>query len=335
MSWSLYAQPKRAYDESESLQTSAKQYIKSGDYANAIMVYNQLIDLYPERFSFKRQLAQVYFMQGNLKGTEQALLPLLKDKDADEETYQLACLFYTANKNPDDAKDIINKGIQKFPNAGMLYKEKGDLLTLLQKYEEAAKTWEKGVEKDPSFPINYYNLSKVYYFTKKYFWAIYYGESFINLESYSARSEDTKKVMYESYKLLISELNALALDGKSDKYAEPKNFEEAALQTFQEVRKTVSGGINVEKLTMLRVRFLLNWNKNFAAKYPCELFDHQQRMLLNGLYDAYNQWFFGRQDNEKQFISWAKNNSELMNRFDEYFRKNRLQPKANQFYNNH
>ena len=40
------------------------------DYANAIMVYNQLIALEPSNLTHRRQLAQVYFLQGNLKNAE-------------------------------------------------------------------------------------------------------------------------------------------------------------------------------------------------------------------------------------------------------------------------
>jgi len=327
----VFAQPVQK-EEVPVLRSNARQFLQSGDYANAIMVYNQLIALEPSNLTHRRQLAQVYFLQGNLKNAEKTVSPLLKEKNADAETFQVACLIFSAMKRYDEAKDVIHKGLQKFPGAGMLYKEKADLLLAQEKYSEATEALEKGVEHDPSFPQNYYNLSKMYFYSRNYLRAIYTGEIFLNLEPFTARSEEMKKNIFESYKLLIASLNELALNGKADQYENPKNFEQAVLQSFMNVRNTVSGGVHVSSLTMLRIRFLLYWNKMFARIYPCELFDQQQRLLLNGCFEAYNQWCFGRSDQEKQYIDWARENSTTMNRFDTWFRSHPLSIPQGQFY---
>ena len=324
-----------ATEETRDLYASAQQYLQKKDYANCIMVYNQVIQIEPSNLIYRRELANVYYLQGDMLRAEKMISPLLKADDADQETFQVACKIFTVKKKTDEAKEAINKGISKFPNAGMLYQEKGELYTSLKKYADASEAWEKGIEKDPQYPLNYYKLAKVYFFTKDYFWSIYYGETFINMESFSAKSQEIKKIVYESYKFFMAELNNLALEGKVNRYENPKNFQAAIIKTFDNLRNVVTGGINIDNLIMLRTRFLLDWNKTYAIQYPSALFDAQQHLLQHGFFDAYNQWLFGRLDNEKQFTLWAQTNSDLMNKFDNYFRAKKLTPRTNEYYHIH
>ena len=320
--------------ESRDLYTTARMYLQKQDYANSIMVYHQAIQLEPENLIYRRELAHVYYISGDMSNAEKIIHPLLKSSDADEETYQVACRIYSKMNRFEDAKEAINKGINKFPAAGMLYAEKGDLYTQQKKYKDAAAAWEKGIEKAPAFHLNYYNLTKVYFFTKRYLWAILHGEAFVNMESFSSRTEEIKKLIFEGYKHLFSDLNQMALQGKLNQYEQPKNFEQSCMNIFDNLRNVVTGGITENNLTMLRTRFLLEWNKKYASKYPFALIEHQQKFLLNGFYDCYNQWLFGRLDNEKFMTTWTQKNAALMNRFDTYFRSNKLVPKENQYYLN-
>lgn len=314
------------------LYGNARMYLQKSDYANAIMVYNQAINMEPDNLVFRRELAHAYYLQGDLIKAEKMITPLLKRPEADEETFQIACRVYRSMKKMDEAKSAINAGIEKFPKAGALYAEKGELYTQDKKYELASTAWESGIENAPAYHTNYYNLAKVYFFTKKYLWAIIYGESFVNMESFSSKTEEVKKIVFESYKFLIGDLSNTALDGKINRYENPQNFEESCLKIFDEIRTVVIGGINVDNLTQLRIRFLIDWNKSFAKKYPFELIDRQQNLLLNGYFESYNQWLFGKLDNEAIFKQWTQKYASRMNTFDIYFRNNKLIPKEQQYY---
>lgn len=320
--------------EGRELYTRARMYLQKGDYANSIMVYNQAVNVEPDNLMFRRELAHAYYMQGDMLHGEKMITPLLKHPDADEETFQVASRIYRATKKMDEAKNAINKGIEKFPHAGTLYAEKGEIYTQEKKYEQASKAWEKGVEFAPAYHINYFNLAKVYFFTKRYLWAITYGESFVNMESFSSRTEEIKKIIFESYKFLIADLSNTALDGKVNRFENPKNFEEACLKIFDNIRTVVTGGISVDNLAQLRTRFLLEWNKSFAKIYPLELIDYQQQLILNGHFESYNQWLFGKLDNDAIFKQWTQKYASHMNTFDTYMRSNKLIPKENQYYHN-
>lgn len=318
--------------EARELYANARNYLQVGDYANSIMVFNQAVQVDPENLILRRELANAYYLQGDLARAEKMAIPLLKRDDADETTYQVAANILSGLTKMDEAKSALNKGIDKFPNSGILYANKGELYTKQKKYKSASEAWEKGIERDPRYHLNYYNLSKVYFFTKNYLWAILYGETFTNLESFSSKSEEVKKIVFESYKFLIAELNNISLDGKTNRYANPKNFEESCLHIFDNLRNIVTGGINAENIAMLRIRFLFEWNKMYANTYPLELLDHQQRLSVKGYFDTYNQWLFGKLDNAKLYKSWTQKNADLMNQFDSYFRNNKLSPRINQYY---
>lgn len=329
----LTAQNTDAGLSGKDLYENARTYLQKGDYANAIMVYNQAIQVEPKNLIYRRELAHAYFLQGDMTHAEAMVKPLLKAEESDPETYLVACKIYMKMNNSEEAKTAINNGIEKFPKQGELYEQKGQLYTSLKNYKEAAEVWEKGIEKDPAYYMNYYNLTKSYYFNKQYLWAIIYAEHFVTMESFSSRSEEMKKMMFESYKFLFAELNNLEIKKKSTKAPkEPDTFNECYLQVLDNLKNTVTGGVTTENLTMLRVRFLLEWNKNYAKSFPMELIDYQQRMILNGFFDAYNTWLFGRLENENSVKNWTQKNAVLMNSFDKYFRANKLQPKLDQYY---
>ena len=41
----------------------------------------------------------------------------------------------------------------------------------------------------------------------------------------------------------------------------------------------VINGLNAETLTMIRTRFILDWDKTYAEKFPFRLFEHQEQFL--------------------------------------------------------
>lgn len=319
-------------EQGAELYRNAKEYIRTSDYANAIMVFNQAVAVEPNNLIFRRELATAYYLQKDMLKAEKIISPLLKQKEADVETFQVASRVLRATKKTDEAKEAIEKGLVKFPNAGVLYEELGEIYTQDKKYQSAAKAWEKGIEKNPTFHINYYNLSKVYFFTKNYLWAIFYGETFVNIESFSSKSEEIKKIVFESYKFMMAELNNAALDGKENKYSNPTNFEEACLKIFDQLRPVVTGGIHTENLIQLRTRFLLEWNKQYAKYFPLELITNQHNLLSNAHYECYNYWLFGSADNDVIYKKWTQRYADRMNAFNTYFRENKLQPKINQYY---
>jgi hypothetical protein len=63
-------------------------------------------------------------------------------------------------------------------------------------------------------------------------------------------------------------------------------------------------GLNAETLTMIRTRFMLDWEKDYAEKFPFRLFELQEQLLKEGLFPAYNQWIFGASQNLTSYQNW-------------------------------
>ena len=96
----------------------------------------------------------------------------------------------------------------------------------------------------------------------------------------------------------------------------------------------VNNGITSESLTMLRTRFLLDWNKDYAAKFPFRLFDHQKQLLQEGMFDAYNQWIFEAAGDLAKYDSWTKLNAEQYNEFTRFQKSKLFKVPNGQYYKN-
>jgi hypothetical protein len=83
---------------------------------------------------------------------------------------------------------------------------------------------------------------------------------------------------------------------------------------------------------MIRTRFILDWYQTYAAKYPFRLFDYQQQLIREGMFDAYNQWLFGTTENLAAYDNWTKTHTEEYNGFNAFQRSRIFKMPAGQHY---
>ena len=162
--------------------------------------------------------------------------------------------------------------------------------------------WEKGIQIDPAFSGNYYNAALYYFYTKDKVWSLIYGEIFVNMESLTQRGVAMKELLLKGYKeKLFAEADLMKGEenNKSD-------FAKAFLQAMNKQSSLVSKGVTTATLTMIRTRFILDWYETNAAKFPLRLFDYQQQLLREGMFEAYNQWLFGTAENLTAYDNWTK-----------------------------
>lgn len=292
----------------DSLHKVAKNYMWNGDYSNAIVVLDNALKAAPDDLAIEKDLAFTYYLQSNYSASVEEGRKLIQRKDADEQCYQILGMAYKAIEEKKEADKMYRQGIRKFPNSGELYDEYGEMLWM-KKDPEAIRLWEKGIEVDPSYSSNYYNACKYYYFTYDKVWTLIYGEIFINLESYSNRTPEIKNLLVDGYKKLFMDL-------KSPKSQPNKNpFVAAYLNVMTDQSSAVSLGVTPESLNILRSKFILEWFDKFAGKYPFRLFEYEQQLMKEGLFDAYNQWVFGASIALASFQSWTAAHADDYNRF--------------------
>jgi hypothetical protein len=311
--------------DAKQLFETAKSFQRQGDYANAIMVLKRALEQQPNDLEMLKALAFTYYLQRDYVSAKQTALPLVDRPDADVQTYQIMGMVYKAIEERKDCEKLYKDGLKKFPNSGVLYNEYGEMLWTKEDYS-AIKWWEKGIEVDPNYSSNYYNAAKHYYFTYDKVWPIIYGEIFVNLESYSKRTAEIKDLLLKSYQKLFA-------DGDLTLKQDVKNpFVSAYITTMAKESATVITGVTPESLTVLRTKFLLEWDDKQGNKYPFRLFDYQRQLLKEGMFDAYNQWIFGATQNLPAFQNWTTLHADEYTKFTNFQKGRVFKLPENQYY---
>jgi Tfp pilus assembly protein PilF len=312
--------------QADSLHRVAKQFMRNGDYPNAIIVLTNALKKDPANLELQKDLTFTYYLQRNYSASVESGRKLIERPDADEQCYQILGMAYKAIDEKKQADKMYKQGIKKFPSSGELYNEYGEMLWV-EKDAEAIRFWEKGIEVDPNYPSNYYNASRYYYYTYDKVWSLIYGEIFINMESYSKRTPEIKSLLVDGYKKLFTEL-------KSPKGPSKNPFENAYLTVMTDQNQTISLGVTAESLNILRSKFILEWFDKFGDKYPFRLFEYQRQLLKEGLFDAYNEWSFGASMGLASFQSWTTQHAEEYNRFINFQKGRVFKIPAGQNYRN-
>ena len=306
-----------AQDDVQKLLETARTFTRQGDYTNAILVLNRAAALKPGDLGIEKDIAYNQYLAGNLDQAAVLAKQLLEREDADVQTFQIAGNIFKGMNDNKECLKLYKKGIKKFPNSGALHFEYGEILLIDEQRQEAIDQWETGIDTDPSYSGNYYHAAKFYAFNKyNIVRTILYGEIFVNLESYSVRTAEMKDYLLKAYKqFYVTEPEP---EGKK-----ANAFEAAVAATLRKQSDQLSRGVNTESLTIIRTRFLLDWFEHSAEKYPYRLFEQQQYLVREGLFEAYNQWLFGQVNDMVQYQQWASNNPKKIADFTHY-QKNRV-----------
>ncbi len=318
-----FAQP----DDPKALHESAKTFMRTGDFDNAIIVLTRALQQDPKNLEMKKDLVMSYYLKRDYAKAMEGVKELLSRDDADVVVYQIAGNVYKALEEPEDCAKMYKKGLKKFPNSGPLHSEYGELLWATKDYS-AIKQWEDGIKVDPAYGGNYYNAALFYFYAKDKVWSLIYGEIFVNMESLSERGAAMKQLLLQGYKEKLF-ADADLMKGEENTRSE---FGKTFLRTMNKQTSLANGGLSTETLTMIRTRFILDWFENNATKYPFRLFDYEHQLLTEGLFEAYNQWLFGSSENLAAFDNWTKTHAEEYNNFNTFIRGRVFRMPPGQYY---
>lgn len=306
----VFAQPQ----DPRALQETAKSFMRNGDYTNAILVLEKAIEKNPKDLELQKDLVFAHYLNHDYAKAIEKGKALVDRPDADVTSYQIMGMTYKAVEERKECEKLYKKGLKAFPTSGVLYSEYGELLWSKQD-PAAIQYWEKGIEVDPNHSGNYYQAAKFYSQTKSQFWALIYGELFVNLESYSKRTAEIKSLLLEGYKRWYAGVQPTNLEN---------GFAQATQTIWQKQAKLASTGLDPQVLTMMRTRFILDWYESPAAKkYPFRLFEFHQQLIREGYFEAYHQWLFGVVQKADAFQQWTSTHSEAWQSFN-HFQKNRV-----------
>lgn len=314
-----------AQEDVGKLHETAKAFMLQRDYANASLILVRALKQDPDNIAIAKDLAFDYYLQKeNDKGIK-VIAPFLDKSSVDDQAFQIAGMIYKATRNTKEAENVYKKALKKFPQSGPIYNDYGDLLYSAND-KNSIKIWEKGIEQDPSYANNYYSAAKFYYIEKDKIWPLIYGEIFLNMESFTARTAEVKDLVLDGYKRLFAETDLL--QNLKDK----NPFEKAFLTVMNKQNSVVMRGINAESLTMIRTRFILDWSQEYKEQYPFYLFDYQEQLLKQGLFPAYNQWIFGAAQNLAAYETWTQTNNKENGNFIKFQRERVFKMPEGQYY---
>ena len=316
-----------AQDDPKTLHQTARGFMAQGDWDNAILVLNRLLQTDKNNLDYNKDMVQCYYYKREFEKAIEGVKVIINSNDADVMAFQLAGNVYKAIEDPKECEKVYKSGLKKFPKSGPLYSEYGELL-LARKDYSAIDLWEKGIEIDPAFGGNYYNAALYYFYAKDKVWSLIYGEIFVNMESLSQRGAAMKELLFKGYKeKLFKEANLMKGEENNK-----SPFAKAFLTGMDKQSSLVSKGVTTASLTMVRARFILDWYETNASKFPCRLFDYQQQLLREGMFDAYNQWLFGTVENLTAYDSWTKTHTDEYKNFVTFQKTRVFRVPAGQYY---
>ena len=304
----------------------ARHYMMAGDFNNAILVLNRAIQNAPADIQLKKDLAFIYIQQKNYSKAFETIKRVTDTPGADEQSYQILGMIYKALEDYKEADKMYKTALKQFPESGVLHADYGEMQWTRRNFRDAIALWEKGIQADPNYSGNYYHAAKYYYFTDDKIWSLIYGETFINLESYTQRTPEIQNLLLDGYKKLFADANIF----KGQNIKNP--FIDAYLKLMEKHSGVVASGININSLIALRTRFITEWPQLNSEKFPLRLFDYHQQLLKEGMFEAYNQWIFGSVIDLTAFQNWTTANAEAYNKFIRFQRGRIYKIPSGQFY---
>ena len=317
-----------AQEDPKKLHETARTFMQTGDFDNAIIVLTRALQLDNKNLDMQKDLVMTYYLKRDYKKALEGVEDLIGRNDADVATFQIAGNVYKALEEVKDCEKMYKKALKKFPKSGPLYSEYGELLWSSKNFD-AITQWEKGIDVDPNYSGNYYNAAVYYFYAKDKVWALIYGEIFVNMESLSERGAAMKEHLLQMYKEKLFAEADLMKDEANNK----NEFAKAFLQTMNKQSSLASRGITTEILTMIRTRFILDWFATQGARFPFRLFEYQQQLIREGMFNAYNQWLFGATENLAAYDTWTKTHAEEYNNFNNFLKNRVFRLPGNQHYN--
>ena len=293
------------------LRANANAFMRQGDHDNAILILNRAQEMEPDNFLVLQDLAMNYYFNKTNNKALELLLPLLDRPEANDQTFQLAGNIYKLQKNFKDADKVYRKGLKRFPDSGSLYNDYGTLLWANNDMKGAIAQFENGIQRDPNYAENYLNAAYYYADKGNLAWPMVYGEMYVNMNPNGPETPGVKQMLLNAYKKFFNDTNT----GKWSE-AEKSAFGKAVLKTLEKQSSITAMGLDPETLTMIRTRFILDWyNDRNNNLFPFKLFDIQQQLLRDNLFQAYNQWLFGPTQNLETYKAWVDANKENYDKF--------------------
>lgn len=243
---------------------------------------------------------------------------------------------------PKEAIKAYEKGLKKFPDAGSLYLETGNVYVSQEDYDAALACFNKGIDVQPDFSSNYYRAGLLYLCTEAAkVWGLVYAETAILLSpDNEERHSNMGMAIHDCFmdnisithtdgkteakiSLVPSRVIMLDADGKMGVIDFPGVYEACALGALTKMAVVDKGFTgSIAQLAELRkgiVETYFSAGRNYFGN-AMYLLPFQKKIIDAGHWEAYNYFIFSRAFSE-EFDAWYDNNSDKFGAFVDWYNK--------------
>ena len=334
-------------DLSESARTRLEKAITlmdTGMAETAIEILSNLDKEYPNNYNVLYEMCYAYYVLGEKKKALEILKRLEDHPAATFMVYHLEGNCLDELGKTKEAIKAYNRGLERFPDAALLYVEQGRIAQKKEDYNQAVELFEKAIETDPRHPSAYYCLAMLYADSYEPFWAIMYGEAArllcFTYDNYAKWSEQMSELIYLLYKEHIDITN----DGdstrihttftKMNEISVSKDSSQVFMPLPMAFEMEMAGALKPEKeitlqsLIDVRGRFIDSFYERFNDYYDVSILDFQRQVRESGHWQAYNMFLLthGDMDAYKQWRDTDPTADEQLGAFARWYDQHPFTP---------
>lgn len=321
-----------SYDE--NLLKNAVFLMDSGMPREALSDLEDLSGKYPDNYVIRYETLYALYLMGDYDEIVKRGKNLAKHPDVSPVYFQLYGNACDMAGKPKEARKIYEKGLEKFPDSGILWLELGNLDFAAGEYIKALPYYNRGIDVMPGFASNYYRAAIVYLMSNQPVWGLVYAETAMMLSPNKERFEEMAAGIAACYKENISisqdsvsvrltpdRKMTLDKDTGDKVYLDfPGIYEGCVVRGLHVIRDSNDGFSpdSIKSLSLLRKNIVEAYFDVCDNMYHNSMFllEYQKKILDSGFWDCYNYWLFSSV-NPDEFSRWESDNGEL---FDEFVR---------------
>lgn len=310
-----------------------------GQFADSKALLEEVLSKAPDHYLANYELGYLLIQCRQYKAALPLLLRIENSSEVTDRYYQILGSLYDLMGDPGKGIDTFMKGLQRFPDSGRLHVELGMMYQKENQVMKALETYEKGILAEPMFPSNYFYAGLILLGSSEPVWGLMYGETFINLEPDTQRSEVMRKEMYGA---LYSNISVEDSELKVSLTHQSIGFDHASMSMVasypvvydlcmkmagKEIEMDETGSISISMLARLRDRQLHHGKRYFRPDRQDPLYhyllkvrdagfleDYCMFIFRGGAPFEYNEWFDANRDRYLGFLRWKESNDLQLDR---------------------
>jgi tetratricopeptide (TPR) repeat protein len=336
-------------DMSDAARTRLEKAITlmdTGMAETAIEILNNLDKEYPNNYNVLYEMCYAYWVLGEKMKALEILKRLEDHPAATFMVYHLEGNCLDEMGKPKEAIKAYNRGLERFPDAALLYVEQGRIAQKKEDYNQAVELYEKAIEVDPGHPSAYCCLTMLYADTSEPFWGIMYGEAarmlclHYDTGTYGKWSAQISELIYNLYKEHINitnkgdstviqttftKMNEISITKDSSQVflPLPMAFDKEMLKALKPEKE-----ITLQSLIDVRGRFIDSFYEQFNDYYDVSILDFQRQVRESGHWQAYNMYLLalGDMDAYQQWESTDPTAGKQMDAFARWYNDHLFTP---------